>query len=71
MTTSPGPPIPRDRPLAIFCDFDGTFSVQDVGSTLAQQRLPEKRARLWERFADGEVWVAGAGDDAVPRSAGR
>lgn len=46
--------IPADRPLAIFCDFDGTFSVQDVGSTLAQQRLPEKRARLWERFAEGE-----------------
>lgn len=48
------PALPGDRPLAIFCDFDGTFSVQDVGSTLAQQRLPERRARLWERFADGE-----------------
>ena len=46
--------IPSDRPLAIFCDFDGTFSVQDVGSTLAQERLPEKRARLWDRFAEGE-----------------
>lgn len=46
--------IPKNRPLAIFCDFDGTFSVQDVGSTLAQQLLPEKRARLWDRFADGE-----------------
>ncbi|HPG25646.1 MAG: haloacid dehalogenase-like hydrolase [Spirochaetaceae bacterium] len=47
--------IPADRPLAIFCDFDGTFSVQDVGSTLAQQRLPEKRARLWTRFEQGEL----------------
>lgn len=46
--------IPSDRPLAIFCDFDGTFSVQDVGSTLAKERLPEKRARLWDRFAQGE-----------------
>ncbi|GEM_PF-2372350 len=46
--------IPADRPLAIFCDFDGTFSVQDVGSTLAQQLLPERRAKLWERFAEGE-----------------
>ncbi len=46
--------IPKNRPLAIFCDFDGTFSVQDVGSTLAQQLLPEKRARLWARFAEGE-----------------
>ena len=46
--------IPNDRPLAIFCDFDGTFSVQDVGSTLAQQRVPERRANLWDRFANGE-----------------
>lgn len=46
--------IPSDRSLAVFCDFDGTFSVQDVGSTLAQERLPEKRAKLWDRFAKGE-----------------
>jgi 2,3-diketo-5-methylthio-1-phosphopentane phosphatase len=46
--------IPADRPLAIFCDFDGTFSIQDVGSTLAQRLLPEKRARLWKRFEAGE-----------------
>jgi 2-hydroxy-3-keto-5-methylthiopentenyl-1-phosphate phosphatase len=46
--------IPKDRPLAIFCDFDGTFSVQDVGSTLAQKLLPEKRRRLWKRFEAGE-----------------
>jgi len=46
---------PDDRPLAVFCDFDGTFSVQDVGSTLAQQRVPEKRSRLWQRFEQGEL----------------
>ncbi len=46
--------IPSDRPLAVFCDFDGTFSVQDVGSTLAQKLLPEKRQRLWKRFEEGE-----------------
>ncbi len=48
------PSLPANRPIAVFCDFDGTFSVQDVGSTLAQQRLPERRARLWDRFAEGE-----------------
>ena len=52
--TQPTHSFPADRPLAIFCDFDGTFSVQDVGSTLAQQLLPERRANLWQRFADGE-----------------
>ena len=46
--------IPAERPLAIFCDFDGTFSVQDVGSTLAQMLLPEKRKQLWKRFEQGE-----------------
>ena len=48
------PTIPSDRPLLVFCDFDGTFSVQDVGSTLAQRLLPEKRKRLWKRFETGE-----------------
>ncbi|MBW2418910.1 MAG: alpha-galactosidase [Deltaproteobacteria bacterium] len=42
------------RHLAVFCDFDGTFSVQDVGSTLARTRMPERRAELWERFETGE-----------------
>ena len=46
--------MPAGRPLAVFCDFDGTFSVQDVGSTLAQARLPERRVQLWDRFAQGE-----------------
>ena len=40
--------------VAIFCDFDGTFSVQDVGSTLARRYLGAKREDLWARFAEGE-----------------
>lgn len=40
--------------LAVFCDFDGTFSVQDVGATLAKSRLPERRAELWARYEQGE-----------------
>jgi 2,3-diketo-5-methylthio-1-phosphopentane phosphatase len=48
-------PIPSERPLAIFCDFDGTFSVQDVGSTLGQKLRPELRPVLWKRFEDGEL----------------
>lgn len=54
MTARPAPTIPADRPLAVFCDFDGTFSVQDVGSTLARQRLAERRRMLWARFEQGE-----------------
>jgi alpha-galactosidase len=42
------------RSLAVFCDFDGTFSVQDVGATLAKQRLPGRRAELWARFEAGD-----------------
>ncbi len=43
------------RPLLIFCDFDGTFSVQDVGSTLAQKYMGERRAELWARYERGEL----------------
>jgi len=50
----PAPAIPADRKLAVFCDFDGTFSVQDVGSTLARQHLAERRRQLWARFEKGE-----------------
>ena len=28
--------------------------MQDVGSTLAQTRLPQKRKQLWKRFEQGE-----------------
>ncbi len=41
--------------LAVFCDFDGTFSVQDVGSTLAEIHLGERRPALGERYAEGEI----------------
>ena len=54
MQEQPDPTIPADRSLAVFCDFDGTFSVQDVGSTLARQRLAERRRQLWSRFEQGE-----------------
>jgi len=39
--------------LAVFCDFDGTFSVQDVGSTLARRHLADRRAKLWAEFEQG------------------
>lgn len=54
MKEQPDPTIPADRSLAVFCDFDGTFSVEDVGSTLARQRLAERRRQLWSRFEKGE-----------------
>ena len=45
----------RKFPLAVFCDFDGTFSVQDVGATLAQRIAPERRPAAWARFERGEI----------------
>jgi 2-hydroxy-3-keto-5-methylthiopentenyl-1-phosphate phosphatase len=45
----------RDTPLAVFCDFDGTFSVQDVGSTLALRHGGELRPETWARFERGEI----------------
>ena len=48
----PASPAKLDS-LAVFCDFDGTFSVQDVGSTLAKQRLGERRAQLWAEYEAG------------------
>jgi alpha-galactosidase len=41
--------------LAVFCDFDGTFAVQDVGSTLARRYAAERRAQLWKRLERGEL----------------
>jgi alpha-galactosidase len=41
--------------LAVFCDFDGTFAVQDVGSTLARRHAGERRAALWKRLERGEL----------------
>lgn len=42
-------------PLAVFCDFDGTFAVQDVGATIAQRYAGPRRAALWERLRGGEI----------------
>jgi alpha-galactosidase len=42
-------------PLAVFCDFDGTFAVQDVGSTLARRHAGARRAALWPRLERGEL----------------
>lgn len=41
--------------LAVFCDFDGTFAVQDVGSTLAKRHAADRRPALWERLRRGEL----------------
>ncbi len=47
--------FPAARELAVFCDFDGTFLVQDVGSTLAKTHIPEHRDRMWARYDSGEL----------------
>ena len=41
--------------LAVFCDFDGTFSVQDVGATLAQRHAGDRRPAVWARYERGEI----------------
>jgi 2,3-diketo-5-methylthio-1-phosphopentane phosphatase len=41
--------------LAIFCDFDGTFSVQDVGATLAKIHAGDRRPAVWARYERGEI----------------
>lgn len=41
--------------LAVFCDFDGTFSIQDVGSTLAQRHAGDLRPKAWARYERGEI----------------
>jgi alpha-galactosidase len=41
--------------LAVFCDFDGTFSVQDVGATLAQRHAGARRPPVWARYERGEI----------------
>ena len=44
-----------DESLAVFCDFDGTFSIQDVGGQVAQTHLAERRAELGVRYRNGEL----------------
>ncbi|MEB2346321.1 MAG: alpha-galactosidase [Deltaproteobacteria bacterium] len=41
--------------LVVFCDYDGTFAVQDVGSTLARRHAGARRAALWPRLERGEL----------------
>jgi 2,3-diketo-5-methylthio-1-phosphopentane phosphatase len=45
----------RDVGLAVFCDFDGTFSVQDVGATLAERHAADRRPVQWARYERGEI----------------
>jgi alpha-galactosidase len=45
---------PRDLRLAVFCDYDGTFAIQDVGSSLAKAHAGERREALWDRLGAGE-----------------
>ncbi len=47
--------LKRKFPMAVFCDFDGTFSVQDVGATLAQRVAGDRRPAAWARFERGEI----------------
>jgi 2,3-diketo-5-methylthio-1-phosphopentane phosphatase len=47
--------VRRHCPLAVFCDFDGTFIVQDVGSTLVRGHAPDMRPALIERWIRGEI----------------
>jgi len=42
-------------PVAVFCDFDGTFLVEDVGSTLAKRYAAERRPAAWARYEAGEI----------------
>ena len=41
--------------ITVFCDFDGTYSVQDVGSSIARKYLGERRTELWDRYEQGIV----------------
>jgi 2-hydroxy-3-keto-5-methylthiopentenyl-1-phosphate phosphatase len=47
--------VPGAPPLAVFCDFDGTFAVQDVGATLARTHAGDRRPALWARLERGEL----------------
>lgn len=42
-------------PLAVFCDFDGTFAIQDVGASLARRYAGARRPALWARLERGEL----------------
>ena len=42
-------------PVAVFCDFDGTFAVQDVGATIALRYAGPRREALWAKLRRGEI----------------
>jgi len=47
--------MPAAPALAVFCDFDGTFARQDVGSTLAARYAADRRPAQWARYERGEI----------------
>ena len=47
--------VPSRCRLAVFCDFDGTFSQQDVGATLALRHGGPRRPAVWARYERGEI----------------
>ncbi len=47
--------VARDVRLAVFCDYDGTFAKQDVGSTIARTHAADRRKALWKRLERGEL----------------
>jgi 2,3-diketo-5-methylthio-1-phosphopentane phosphatase len=47
--------MPAAPVLAVFCDFDGTFARQDVGSTLAARYAADRRPAQWSRYERGEI----------------
>ena len=55
LSTPDANPASRGPALAVFCDFDGTFAVQDVGSTLAKRHAAERRPAQLARLARGEI----------------
>jgi 2-hydroxy-3-keto-5-methylthiopentenyl-1-phosphate phosphatase len=55
MSSAIARPGAKSPNLAVFCDYDGTFSVQDVGSTLARRHRAEARAKAWARYEQGQL----------------
>jgi 2-hydroxy-3-keto-5-methylthiopentenyl-1-phosphate phosphatase len=53
-TEDPVSRLAQATSISLFCDFDGTYSVQDVGSTLARIHLCDRREELWRRYEAGE-----------------
>jgi 2,3-diketo-5-methylthio-1-phosphopentane phosphatase len=47
--------VRRHCSLAVFCDFDGTFVVQDVGKALVRAHAPDLRPALIQRWIRGEI----------------